>query len=76
MPELPEVENTRRCLIRAGLPGRTFTRVKVGWHRTVQTPSLEEFVLGLTGATVNTVDRRGKYILLLLSRGESRIAPT
>ena len=71
MPELPEVENARRYLIRAGLPGRTFTRVKVGWHKTVQTPSLEEFVLGLTGAVVNTVNRRGKYILLPLSMGVS-----
>jgi len=76
MPELPEVENARRYLVRAGLPGRTFTRVNIGWRKTVQTPSLEEFVLGLTGAVVNTVDRRGKYILLLLSRGDLRIAPT
>lgn len=76
MPELPEVENTRRYLVRAGLPGRMFTQVNIGWHRTVQTPSLDEFVRGLTGTVVNTVDRRGKYILLLLHRGNSRIAPT
>jgi formamidopyrimidine-DNA glycosylase len=78
MPELPEVENARRYLIRAGLPGRTFTRVNIGWHKTVLTPSPEEFVLRLSGAKVNTVDRRGKYLLLSLSRGDpiNRDAPT
>ena len=76
MPELPEVENARRYLVRAGLPGRRFTGVNLGWHKTVQTRSLEDFVLGLTGAKVNEVDRRGKYILLPLSRGDWRLTPT
>lgn len=67
MPELPEVENTRRYLLQAGLPGRAFTGADIGWAKAVQTPSLEEFVLGLTGRTVQTVGRRGKYLLVPLS---------
>ena len=72
MPELPEVENTRRYLIQAGLPGRTFIGVaKIGWAKAVQTPSLEDFAAGLSGRKVRAVDRRGKYILFQLSRGDS-----
>lgn len=76
MPELPEVENTRRYLIEAGLPGRTLTGADVGWAKTVQTPSLEDFVLGLTGGTVREVNRRGKYLLIRLSGNGSPTGPT
>ena len=75
MPELPEVENTRRYLIQAGLLGRTFTGVDVGWAKTVQTPSLEDFVLGVTGGTVQDVTRRGKYLLIKLSENGSQTGP-
>ena len=76
MPELPEVENTRRYLIRAGLPGSSFTGADVGWPKALKTPSIEDFVLGLLGTTVQTVDRRGKYLLLPLGRGARPCAPT
>jgi formamidopyrimidine-DNA glycosylase len=76
MPELPEVENARCYLVQAGLPGRTFTGANIGWAKTVRTPSLEEFVLGLTGGMVQAVNRRGKYILLPLRRGGSGTALT
>ncbi len=76
MPELPEVENTRRYLVDAGLPGRTFTGANVTWAKTVKKPSLEAFVSGLKGGTVQGAHRRAKYILLPLSRGDSRTAPT
>ena len=66
MPELPEVENARRCLLRAGLPGRTFKGADIGWARTVKRPDLEGFVLGLRDATVSDVFRKGKYILVPL----------
>jgi len=76
MPELPEVENTRRYLIEAGLPGRTFTGADVGWAKTVKKPSLEDFVLGLTGGTVQEVTRRGKYLLFKLGHQGSDTGPT
>lgn len=67
MPELPEVENTRRYLVQAGLPGRTFTGASIGWAKTVQSPSVEDFVIGVTGAQVQDIGRRGKYILVHLA---------
>ncbi len=72
MPELPEVENARRCLVRAGLPGRTFAGANIGWAKTVKTPALEEFVLGLRGSRALDVHRRGKYILVPLLDDEDR----
>ena len=66
MPELPEVENTRRYLVESGLIGRTLTRADVGWARTIKRPSLEDFVLDIPGSTVNGLDRRGKYLLATL----------
>ena len=66
MPELPEVENARRCLVQAELPGRTFTGANIGWAKTVKKPGLEDFVLGLRGGRVKAVYRQGKYILLPL----------
>ena len=76
MPELPEVENTRRYLIDVGLPGRTFTGADISWSKTVQFPSVDAFVTGITGGQALEVKRRGKYILIPLRRGDSRIAPT
>ena len=76
MPELPEVENTRRYLVDAGLPGRTFTGAEIGWSNTVRLPSVDAFVSGIKGGRVRDVKRRGKYILIPLSRGGSRAAPT
>jgi formamidopyrimidine-DNA glycosylase len=73
MPELPEVENTRRYLIKAGLPSRRFKRVNIGWSKSVKHPSLEDFVLGVTGKRVESVQRRGKYILLSLDTQETLI---
>ena len=69
MPELPEVENTRRYLIEAGLRSSSFQGATITWAKAVRTPPLEDFVLGLLGTTVREVDRRGKYLLLRLSRG-------
>ncbi len=71
MPELPEVENTRRYLVERGLPGRTFTLATIGWANSVRHPSLEDFVLGLPGRRVESVNRRGKYLLLPLDTGET-----
>ena len=76
MPELPEVENTRRYLVEAGLPGRTFTGADIGWAKTVQSPTVDAFVSGIKGCQVREVKRRAKYILIPLSRGGSRAATT
>ncbi len=69
MPELPEVENLRRYLIRERVPGTTFASVTVSWAKTVKSPSVEDFVLGLRDRTVRDVHRRAKYLNVELDRG-------
>ncbi len=69
MPELPEVENTRRNLVRAGLAGCTITGANITWANTVKKPSAPELAEGLKGRTVQDIQRRGKYLIFPLSGG-------
>ncbi|MCF8566214.1 bifunctional DNA-formamidopyrimidine glycosylase/DNA-(apurinic or apyrimidinic site) lyase [Alicyclobacillus tolerans] len=63
MPELPEVENVRRSL-EALVVGRTIAQVEVRLPRIVRTPGdTRRFEAELAGATIQRVDRRGKYLL-------------
>ena len=63
MPELPEVETVVREL-KTYLPGKKIKRISVYWHKT--------FVNGCTqkaeGQTIQSLSRRGKYILISLNR--------
>ncbi|HSJ57431.1 MAG TPA: bifunctional DNA-formamidopyrimidine glycosylase/DNA-(apurinic or apyrimidinic site) lyase [Anaerolineae bacterium] len=68
MPELPEVETFARGL-REPLVGRTFTGVSVYWARNIAYPTLEEFETQIVGRRVDTVGRRGKYVVITLDRG-------
>jgi formamidopyrimidine-DNA glycosylase len=76
MPELPEVENTRRNLVRAGLPGCTITGANITWANTVKKPSATELAEGLSGRTIQEVQRRGKYLILPLSGGSPAALPS
>jgi formamidopyrimidine-DNA glycosylase len=63
VPELPEVETIRRQLEPA-VTGRRITRVRVldeRWTRPESTASVERAV---TGRTIESVGRRGKYLIL------------
>ncbi|MBL8382019.1 MAG: bifunctional DNA-formamidopyrimidine glycosylase/DNA-(apurinic or apyrimidinic site) lyase [Burkholderiales bacterium] len=62
MPELPEVEVTRRG-IAPGLVGRRIDAVAVREPR-LRWPIPPGLARTLTGTTVRRVDRRGKYLLL------------
>ena len=44
MPELPEVETVCRTL-RPHLIGKTISLFHLNWHRTLEQPSLDEFML-------------------------------
>ncbi|MGQ9784882.1 MAG: bifunctional DNA-formamidopyrimidine glycosylase/DNA-(apurinic or apyrimidinic site) lyase [Anaerolineae bacterium] len=68
MPELPEVETIMRYLRQEVLPGRTITRVSVGWQPMVQRSPLN-VLTELPGRCIQQVDRRGKYIVFSLSGG-------
>lgn len=69
MPELPEVETVRRGL-QAQVVGRQITRVEVGRERSVRRTSRQAVIDGLTGATILSVNRRGKYLLCPLDTGD------
>jgi formamidopyrimidine-DNA glycosylase len=68
MPELPEVETVARSL-REPLLGRTITAVIVRWPRTIACPTVDEFRQQITGRTVRSIGRRGKYVVISLDRG-------
>ncbi|MGA9047439.1 MAG: DNA-formamidopyrimidine glycosylase [Dehalococcoidia bacterium] len=72
MPELPEVETIKNCL-EPSVVGRTFTGVKIDDVRPLQNLKAEEFRRRLTGKTILSLKRRGKYIIFGLSGGENLI---
>ncbi|MFQ6100460.1 MAG: bifunctional DNA-formamidopyrimidine glycosylase/DNA-(apurinic or apyrimidinic site) lyase [Anaerolineae bacterium] len=78
MPELPEVETVARGL-QASLVGCTIVGVEVRWARSVAPPDgsteLAEvpiaFARRLTGQMVTDVGRRGKWVVVALSGGDT-----
>jgi formamidopyrimidine-DNA glycosylase len=67
MPELPEVETMVRGL-REPLAGRTITGVTIRWPRHIATHAPRQFVRRLLGQQIQSLDRRGKYLVFRLSR--------
>jgi formamidopyrimidine-DNA glycosylase len=67
VPELPEVETTRRGL-EPYLVGQTILRLTVHDHR-LRWPIDARLPRSLAGQRVESVDRRAKYLLLRLTRG-------
>jgi formamidopyrimidine-DNA glycosylase len=70
LPELPEVETVRRGLL-GFVVGRRIEQVEVGRERTVRRTSRQALIDGLTGATITSIDRRGKYIVCSLDTGDA-----
>ena len=71
MPELPEVETVRRMLEPA-MRGSRFRRVIVN-RPNLRIPFPKKFADRLRGKAVDAVDRRGKYLTVRLSSGETLI---
>jgi formamidopyrimidine-DNA glycosylase len=71
MPELPEVETVRRGLSPV-MTGKRLERVEQR-RADLRFPFPEGFVQRLTGARVLSVDRRAKYLLLPLDRGDTLV---
>jgi formamidopyrimidine-DNA glycosylase len=67
MPELPEVETTRRG-IAPHTSGQAITRVIVR-ERRMRHPIPRSFSVKVTGQRIREVGRRGKYLLLACSAG-------
>jgi formamidopyrimidine-DNA glycosylase len=68
MPELPEVETVARGLQRF-LIGRTIIGVQMDWLRSIAAPSPSEFAERLVGRRVESIGRRGKYVVIHLDVG-------
>ena len=71
MPELPEVETVRRGLAPV-LEGARLARVEAR-RPDLRFPLPEGFVQRLTGAVVNRLERRAKYLLARLDRDETLV---
>jgi formamidopyrimidine-DNA glycosylase len=67
MPELPEVETTRRGLL-PRLSGRRIEVVTVR-DRRLRWPVPDNLEHVLAGMTIEDIDRRGKYLLLRVTQG-------
>jgi len=66
MPELPEVETVRRTLQRL-VTGKTIQAVDVRLPRIVRRPAEPEaFARALEGLTIQGVERRGKFLKIML----------
>ena len=71
MPELPEIETIRRGLA-PWLVGRTIARVEVR-RGDLRWPLPQDFASRLAGRRVETIGRRGKYLLFALDDGTTVI---
>lgn len=72
MPELPEVETVRRGLLKIAA-GRQINGIDVYYGKTI-TNDIEQFRQSLIGQTIETVDRRGKYLLFRFSNNLTMVS--
>ena len=68
MPELPEVETVRRSLLPL-VKGEVIREVRICLEKAVK-PAPEQFVAELTGKEIIDLQRRGKYLLMVLDSGQ------
>lgn len=66
MPELPEVETVRKGLVRL-VQDKTIAEVVVRWPRIIEFPTVDEFCQELVGQRIETITRRGKFLLFKLT---------
>jgi formamidopyrimidine-DNA glycosylase len=73
MPELPEVETIRRFLLQGksdapSILGKKIASAELLWEGTLADPSPDEFIARVPGQYVTGIGRRGKNLLIQLSR--------
>ncbi len=72
MPELPEVETVRRGLDASTLQ-QTITGAEVLYPRSIGAPeAIQDFIIGVTGTTIQGWHRRGKYLLANLADAQAK----
>jgi formamidopyrimidine-DNA glycosylase len=69
MPELPEVEHVVRAL-RASIVGRQILAAELKLKRIAPGTSVSTFIKKLRGARIESIDRRGKHILIKLDSAQ------
>ncbi|OHY54462.1 bifunctional DNA-formamidopyrimidine glycosylase/DNA-(apurinic or apyrimidinic site) lyase [Lacticaseibacillus paracasei] len=72
MPELPEVETVRRSLLPL-VKNKVITAINTNWEK-ILINGLATFQKEIVGSEITTIDRRGKYLLMRLSNGETIIS--
>lgn len=68
MPELPEVQTVVAHLNQVPIVGRTITDARVYWPKTIAPLNSRQFCRSIRGCVVQQIARRGKFIVLDLSR--------
>ncbi len=71
MPELPEVQTVVNDLLDSGILHLPIQRTEVFWPKTIADMTPQEFNKRITGLSIDTISRRGKYILFSFSSGET-----
>ncbi|MDD6154983.1 MAG: bifunctional DNA-formamidopyrimidine glycosylase/DNA-(apurinic or apyrimidinic site) lyase [Eubacteriales bacterium] len=69
MPELPEVETVRR-IIEPQIAGQTIVNAKILNAQVIAYPEPDEFAGLLTGQTVTSMSRRGKFLTIHFASGD------
>ena len=69
MPELPEVETVRKGLTRL-VTGKKIKKMHVLWPKIVEQPEAPIFEASLIGEEIESIDRRGKFLIFHLSHYE------
>ena len=72
MPELPEVETIRR-IVEPQVAGRTIRDVQLLQKQVVEHPVPEAFVRRLSGQTITSLDRRGKFLAFHFASGDRMV---
>jgi formamidopyrimidine-DNA glycosylase len=67
VPELPEVQTVVDDLNRLGLAGSIVSSVQVYWPRAIDRLSPADFTRTVTGCRIESIRRRGKFIVFKLS---------
>ncbi|MBI5555612.1 MAG: DNA-formamidopyrimidine glycosylase [Elusimicrobia bacterium] len=73
MPELPEVETVKRALSKTIL-GQKILNVKSNFEKIVASPDFKTFQKNINGKKIESLSRRGKFLLFHLSGGRTMIS--
>lgn len=73
MPELPEVETVKRTL-EPHLQGKKIIAVEIYHPGVIAFPGVDEFCKLIEGKTIQSLGRRGKYLIIQLSGGYYLVA--